>query len=200
MQGWVCTIGFFDGVHRGHQFLIRQVRDEALCRGVPSLLITFDRHPRTLLDPEGAPQLLTSMEEKMRLLQATGVDAIRVLTFAFLLEGIPSNTATHLARHVHAIPFISSLRNDRQSAIDGDTAPRNTPVNMIWYVNAEELQIIANKRLCNKAAEPTRRVVKKICDLAEEAMPELRGLLVPDCERHQGKCFEIDPCWRATNT
>ena len=81
MQGWVCTIGFFDGVHRGHQFLIRQVRDEALRRGVPSLLITFDRHPRTLLDPEGAPQLLTSMEEKMSLLQATGVDAIRVLTF-----------------------------------------------------------------------------------------------------------------------
>lgn len=138
--------------------------------------------------------------ELLRKLLTARHSPIRVLTFAFLLEGIPSNTATHLARHVHAIPFISSLRNDRQSAIDGDTAPRNTPVNMIWYVNAEELQIIANKRLCNKAAQKTREVVKKICDLAEEAMPELKGLLVPDCERHQGKCFEIDPCWRATNT
>ena len=117
---------------------------------------------------------------------------------AFLIEGIPSNTATHLARHVHAQPFISSLRNDRQDAIDGDIAPRNTPVDMIWYINAEELQVVANKRLCSKAADMTRRVVQEICYLAQQALPELSGLLVPDCERHGGLCYEIDPCWRAT--
>ena len=121
---------------------------------------------------------------------------IRVLNYAFLIEGIPSNTATHLARHVHAQPYISSLRNDRQGKIDGDKAPRDTPVDMILYVNAEELQVMANKRLCNKAAARTREVVKMICKAATEATPELKGLLVPMCERCGGICYEPEPCGR----
>ncbi len=79
--GVVCSIGFFDGVHRGHQHLIRQVRDEAQCRGVRSLLITFDRHPRAVFAPDSVPPLLTTAEEKMALLGATGVDEIFVLPF-----------------------------------------------------------------------------------------------------------------------
>lgn len=77
----VCSIGFFDGVHRGHQHLIRQVRDEAQRRGARSLLITFDRHPRTVFAPNSVPPLLTTAEEKMALLKATGVDDIFVLPF-----------------------------------------------------------------------------------------------------------------------
>jgi len=77
----VCSIGFFDGVHRGHQCLIRQVQDEARRRGARSLLITFDRHPRSVFAPESAPPLLTTAEEKMRLLRSTGVDDIYVLPF-----------------------------------------------------------------------------------------------------------------------
>lgn len=123
---------------------------------------------------------------------------IRVLNFAFLIEGIPSNTSTHLARHVHATPFISTLRNDRQSQMDGDKAPRDTPVNMIYYCNAEELMVIANKRLCNRAAERTREVVKRMCEAAIGAMPELRGLLVPMCEYCGGVCHEIHGCGRYT--
>ena len=78
---FTATIGFFDGVHRGHQCLIQQVRDESLRRGVRSLLITFDRHPRAVFAPESAPRLLTSAEEKQALLRATGVDNIYVLPF-----------------------------------------------------------------------------------------------------------------------
>ena len=77
----VCSIGFFDGVHCGHQCLIRQVRDEALRRGARSLLITFDRHPRSVFAPDSAPALLTTAEEKMALLKATGIDEIYVLPF-----------------------------------------------------------------------------------------------------------------------
>lgn len=77
----VATIGFFDGVHLGHQCLIRQVRDEALRRCGHSLLITFDRHPRSVFAPETAPRLLTSAAEKLELLRATGVDDIYVLPF-----------------------------------------------------------------------------------------------------------------------
>jgi hypothetical protein len=120
---------------------------------------------------------------------------IRVLNFAFLIEDIPSNIATHLTRHVHAVPFVSSLRNDRQNKMDGDNAPRNTPVNMIMYVNAEELMTIANKRLCTQASAITRHAVKMMCDAALEKMPELEGLLVPACE-YNGFCHEINSCGR----
>ena len=77
----VVSIGFFDGVHRGHQCLIRQVQDEARRRDVRSLLITFDRHPRSVFAPDSVPPLLTTAEEKMALLRATGVDDIFVLPF-----------------------------------------------------------------------------------------------------------------------
>lgn len=122
---------------------------------------------------------------------------IRVLNFAFLIEDIPSNIATHLARHVHAVPFISSLRNDRQTRMDGDLAPRNTPVNMIFYCNAEELMIVANKRLCGKASEQTRIVVQMMRQRVIEKFPEFERVLVPMCLYHGGVCHEIEPCGKA---
>ncbi len=77
----VSTIGFFDGVHRGHKCLIRQVRDEALRRGAKSMLVTFDRHPRSVFAADAVPPQLTTPKEKMELLRATGVDEIYVLPF-----------------------------------------------------------------------------------------------------------------------
>lgn len=121
---------------------------------------------------------------------------IRVLNFAFLILAIPSNIATHLCRHVHAQPFVSSLRNDRQDVIDGDKAPRDTPVNMILYCNAEELMVIANKRLCMKAAPKTREVVQMMCDAVVKEFPAFEGLLGPMCEYCGGVCHEIEPCGR----
>jgi hypothetical protein len=120
---------------------------------------------------------------------------IRYLRYSFMLEGVPGTVATHLARHVHAQPYISSLRNDRQNIMDGDLAPRNTPVNMIYDVNAEELMNIANKRLCNKAAKKTREVVAEMCRLAIEVTPELEDLLVSMCEYLGGNCPEMKPCY-----
>ena len=121
---------------------------------------------------------------------------VRVLNFAFLIEEIPSNTATHLARHIHAVPFVSSLRNDRQDRMDGDAARRDTPVDMIFYCNAEELMTVANKRLCGRAAKRTREVVKMMCDATAEAMPEIANELVPMCEYTGGICREIESCGR----
>lgn len=124
---------------------------------------------------------------------------VRVLNFAFLVEGIPSNTATHFCRHVHAVPFVSSLRNDRQERMDGDAARRDTPVDMIFYCNAEELMTVANKRLCNRAAAKTREVAKMMCNEAIKAMPELNGLLEPMCVYHGGVCHEIEGCGRCVH-
>lgn len=77
----VGTIGFFDGVHRGHLCLIQQLKAEARERGMKSMLVTFDRHPRTVVSPGHAPTLLTTLEEKEELLRETGVDKIVVLPF-----------------------------------------------------------------------------------------------------------------------
>lgn len=121
---------------------------------------------------------------------------IRVLNYAFYIEDIPSNISTHLARHVHALPCISTLRNDRQGRMDGDKAPRDTPIDMIYYMNAEELMTIANKRLCTKASAKTREAVRMMCDEAVKVTPELAQWLVPMCEYHGGVCHEIDSCGR----
>lgn len=123
---------------------------------------------------------------------------IRELHFVFLIRDIPSNTATHFVRHVHAQPYVSSLRNDRQTAIDGDLAPRNTPVDMMLSVNAEELMVMANKRLCTKAAQKTREVMQEMCRLASGAFPAISDFLVPMCEYCGGVCHEINGCGRCS--
>jgi len=143
----------------------------------------------------GVPERPLSSELLKKLLTARH-SPIRVLNFGFSITNIPSNIATHLVRHVHAVPFVSSLRNDRQDRIDGDLAPRNTPVDMIYYCNAEELLTIANKRLCNKASEKTRMVVKMMCNEVIKKFPEFEGLLVPMCDYHGGVCHEINGCGR----
>lgn len=77
----VATIGFFDGVHRGHQFLIRQVRQEAQASGLSSMVITFDQHPRQVLAQAYQPHLLTTLDEKLRRLSMTDIDYVVVLHF-----------------------------------------------------------------------------------------------------------------------
>lgn len=77
----MATIGFFDGVHRGHQFLIANVMEEARKTGLQSLVITFDRHPRQVLSQDYQPRLLTTLDRKLQLLSLTGVDNVAVLHF-----------------------------------------------------------------------------------------------------------------------
>src|SRR5262245_58487710 len=77
----VVTIGTFDGVHRGHQRLIEIVVERARARGVRSVVITFDPHPRAVLAPESAPARLTRVEEEVRLIAALGVDAMVIHPF-----------------------------------------------------------------------------------------------------------------------
>jgi riboflavin kinase / FMN adenylyltransferase len=80
--GAAVTIGAFDGVHLGHQALLRRVREEASARGLSSALVTFDRHPAQVVRPESAPKLLTTLDQRLELLEATGlVDSTLVLTF-----------------------------------------------------------------------------------------------------------------------
>src|SRR5262245_20752934 len=80
--GSVVTIGAYDGVHLGHQAVLRLVRDLAEARGHAAVCCTFDRHPAEVVRPETAPMQLTTLEQKLELLAATGfVNTTFVLTF-----------------------------------------------------------------------------------------------------------------------
>jgi len=77
----VITIGAYDGVHLGHRAVIDQVRRRAEQLAAKSVIVTFDRHPASVVRPESAPRLLTSVEQKMELLESTGIDAVVVVPF-----------------------------------------------------------------------------------------------------------------------
>ncbi len=77
----VVTTGAFDGVHRGHQMVIREVQRRANERGVASAVVTFDIHPAVIVRPESAPQLLTRLPRKLELLEQLGVDVVYVIEF-----------------------------------------------------------------------------------------------------------------------
>jgi riboflavin kinase / FMN adenylyltransferase len=78
----VClAIGAFDGIHLGHQRVIGQARDDARTKGVGSVVLTFDPHPMRILQPDKAPQLLTSTEHKLKLIEKLRVDATLALAF-----------------------------------------------------------------------------------------------------------------------
>ncbi|MDR1698931.1 MAG: bifunctional riboflavin kinase/FAD synthetase [Prevotellaceae bacterium] len=77
----VATLGFFDGVHLGHRFLIERLKAEAQVAGLPSLLITFSPHPREVLRVDPAFRLLTTLDEKLAILDALGIDMCIVLPF-----------------------------------------------------------------------------------------------------------------------
>ena len=92
----IATIGFFDGVHKGHQFLFEQLRLLASERGLEPLIVTFDCHPRAVLQADYMPQLLTTLPERQALLNAYG----NVLVLSF--ESIHALTAEQFMHYLHS--------------------------------------------------------------------------------------------------
>ena len=77
----VVTVGFFDGVHLGHRVVLGETVAAGRERGLPTVAVTFDRHPREILTPGKEPRLLTTVERKARLIEETGIDVLVVLEF-----------------------------------------------------------------------------------------------------------------------
>lgn len=80
-NGAVVTVGTFDGLHRGHQALLAEVRRIADELGAPAVAVTFDRHPATVVRPESAPRVLSTLSHRLELLDAQPVDHVHVLRF-----------------------------------------------------------------------------------------------------------------------
>lgn len=93
----VVTVGFFDGVHLGHQQVLRRTVEAAKERGARSVAVTFDRHPREILTPGGEPRLLTTVERKAASIEGCGIDVLVVLAFTQELSEI---TAEDFVRDV----------------------------------------------------------------------------------------------------
>ena len=94
---YVATIGFFDGVHRGHKYLLDRLKAEATSRGMRSAAVTFDVHPETVLHHR-EKRLLSTLDERLSLLKSTGVDEIMVYPF----EDIQDLTADAFMEVLHA--------------------------------------------------------------------------------------------------
>jgi len=77
----VVTVGVYDGVHLGHRRTLRRVVEAAQAGGLQSVVVTFDRHPASVLRPESAPALLSTLEDRLGLLAAVGIDRAVVLRF-----------------------------------------------------------------------------------------------------------------------
>jgi len=84
----VLAIGNFDGVHLGHRALLERLVATAREHGLPPAVMTFEPHPRELFSPEQAPARLTSLREKLRLLEACGIEEIYLLHFSRKLAGL----------------------------------------------------------------------------------------------------------------
>lgn len=95
----VATIGFFDGVHRGHRFLLDCLRLEAEKRGLPPLVVTFPDSPSRVLNPDDNVRLLTTAEEKVRLLHGLGIPYVAMLPFS---STVAAFTAERFMREVLA--------------------------------------------------------------------------------------------------
>ena len=101
----VATVGFFDGVHRGHQAVFDRVHAEARARDVRSVAVTFDRHPREVLTPGREPRLMTTVERRAELIAACGIDVLVVLPFDRDFSMVPADAfvADILVGGVHAV-------------------------------------------------------------------------------------------------
>lgn len=79
--GFAATIGMYDGVHLGHRAVIRAAQEAGQRLGIPMAVVTFEPHPARILRPQSAPPLLTTLDQKLELLAASGVDTTVVVPF-----------------------------------------------------------------------------------------------------------------------
>lgn len=86
----VLAAGTFDGVHLGHQALIRRAMEEASKLGGTAVVMTFDRHPASLVRPDSVPGLLTPLSTKLSLLEGMGVPALLLLEFTPSMASVPA--------------------------------------------------------------------------------------------------------------
>lgn len=95
---YAATIGFFDGVHKGHQYVIARLKEYAKAQGLGSMAITFRQHPRQVLQQDYIPKLLTPCTRKLHLLEETGIDRVVAMNFT---KELAAFTAREYMEYLH---------------------------------------------------------------------------------------------------
>lgn len=121
--GKVATIGFFDGVHLGHNYLLEQLKSEAQQRGMQSVVVTFDNHPRLFFDPNCGLKQLTLSDEKVGLLTQKGVDEVVMLQFDEQLSKLTSREFMQLLVEQYGVKVLlmgydHRFGSDRSTSFD----------------------------------------------------------------------------------
>ena len=122
-QGYAVTIGTYDGVHLGHQALLRCLKGHAAKLGLPTVVLTFEPTPREYLAPNAPPARLTSLRERWRILEGMDLDALLLLRFGEGLRNLSGEAfAALLARDVGARAVV--VGHDFRFGCNGEaTAP-----------------------------------------------------------------------------
>ena len=123
IRGGAITLGNFDGVHMGHEQVLAETRGHALNADGPTIVVTFEPHPRAVLYPEEAPRRLCHLQEKLKYLEAEGVDAVLLLEFTKELAGWPAERfsttlyETFAFKHMH-VGYDFAFGHDREGHVD----------------------------------------------------------------------------------
>jgi len=123
LKGGAITVGNFDGVHMGHEQVLAETHGHAQAVGGPTIVVTFEPHPRAVLFPEEAPRRLCHVHEKMQYLEEAGVDAVLLLEFNMELAGWSADKFsrqlfdTFRFKHMH-VGYDFAFGHDRQGHVD----------------------------------------------------------------------------------
>ena len=145
---YAATIGFFDGVHKGHVHLLESLKSIAAERGLKSMAITFPEHPRQILQSDYRPRLLSTPEDKVRLLENTGIDYCFPLHFTTALAALDARTfmtdflqkklgvSTLLVGHDHHFGHDTNLTVDDYRRIGNEIGMEVIPADAFLYEGA----------------------------------------------------------------
>jgi riboflavin kinase/FMN adenylyltransferase len=126
-SGWgrsVVTIGSYDGVHLGHQVIVKHTVDRARQAGLPAMVVTFDPHPLEVLRPGSHPPMLTTPKYKAELLEALGVDTLLVLPFTVEFSHLAPDEFVHLVlvANLHPVAVVVGRNFRFGSGAAGDVS------------------------------------------------------------------------------
>lgn len=165
------TIGVLDGVHLGHQALLRRLSDEAKKRALSPGVVTLHPHPITVLRPELAPSYLTSLEDRIELMRDAGADWVIPLTFTGEVSEIECEEL--------AMAFVELLRMRLMvlgpDAAFGRGAPKDTAERMRRLGAEAGFEVVQIEPLMHDHERYSSTAVRKA--LAEGDMPRVTSLL-----------------------
>ena len=123
LKAGAITVGNFDGVHMGHEQVLAETNGHAQAAGGPTIVVTFEPHPRAVLFPEEAPRRLCHVQQRLQYLEDAGVDAVLLLEFTRELADWSADKfsqqlyATFAFKHMH-VGYDFAFGHDRQGHVD----------------------------------------------------------------------------------